>query len=207
MTLEMWGVLQSAEVLAYRAAYARQGDYRGFFSIAEYGDARAAGMEIAKTCPCCLDVGSGVLPKPVYMQTKFFGLDPFFGEGPRLFPFAQAIGEHLPFPDSAFPCVSFMSTLDHQINPLTSLREAARVLQPHGYLYLWLELRAETDARYHWWKTQPAGVLFDDHHQHAFIKRDIEVLLDAAGFQWLGMTRYLGTSYFPPTQLIVAVKR
>ena len=204
---ETWRDLQAAEVVAYRSAFARQGDYRGFFSIPEYGDADRAGVEIAETCSRCLDIGCGVLPRPVYMQTDFVGIDPFFGEGPRQFPFAQALGEHLPFPSQSFPCCSFMSTLDHQIEPLVALGEAWRILKSYGYLWLWLELRSDTDARYHWWRTQPPGTLFDAHHQHAFIKADVVALLAQSGFRWLGMNSYPGTSYWPPTQLIVGMKQ
>jgi SAM-dependent methyltransferase len=201
-----WRALQAAEITSYRESFKRRGDYFGFFSIPGLEHAERAGATIAKSCPLCLDIGCGVLPRPSYMQTKFMGLDPFFGEGPRQFPFTQAIGEHLPFLSASFPCVSFMSTIDHQIDPLVSLREAWRVLQLGGFIWLWLELRSETDGRYWWWKQQPLGTLFDDHHQHAFIKADIEELFRLAGFRWLGMDIYPGTYQWPPTALVLGEK-
>jgi len=206
--LTTWQALQEREVVAYRAAYARQGDYRGFFSIPEYTDAVRAGQRIAEACPRCLDVGCGVLARPSYMlpTVEFVGIDPFEGEGPRNFEFHQGVGEHLPFPDDSFPCVSFMSTLDHQVEPLAALREAWRVLWARGRLYVWLNLRDESDARYQWWKTQPPGTLFDDHHQHAFTQADVEGLLEQAGFNYVGRECYPGTSYWPPSQLLLGIK-
>jgi SAM-dependent methyltransferase len=201
-----WHSLQSAEVISYRESFKRRGDYFGFFSIPGLEHAERAGATIAKSCPLCLDIGCGVLPCPSYMQTKFVGIDPFFGEGPRKFLFAQAIGEHLPFPSASFPCVSFMSTIDHQIDPAVSLREAWRVLKSGGFIWLWLELRSESDARYQWWKVQPPGTLFDDHHQHAFVKADIEHLLSDAGFRWLGMDTYPGNYQWPSTALVLGAK-
>lgn len=203
---DAWHALQAAEVISYRESFKRRGDYFGYFSIAGRTDAARAGAEIAKSCSLCLDIGCGVLPKPVYMQTKFVGIDPFWGEGPRRFPFAQAIGEHLPFPSESFPCVSFMSTLDHQIEPLVSLREAWRVLKLGGFIWLWLDLRDDTDGRYWWWKQQPPGTLYNEHHQHAFIKADIAQLLSDAGFRWLGMDTYPGTYQWPSTVLVLGAK-
>ncbi len=49
-----------------------------------------------------LDLGCGALPLPSYMaasrgHVQWIGIDPFFGDAPRQFPFAQAVGEYLPF--------------------------------------------------------------------------------------------------------------
>lgn len=202
-----WQKLQSAKVISYRRSFQQRGDYFGFFSIPGLEHAERAGATIAKVCQSCLDVGCGVLPRPSYMQTKFIGIDPFFGEGGRQFPFAQAIGEYLPFPSASFPCVSFMSTLDHQIDPLVSLREAWRVLQPQGLIWIWLALRSESDAQYQRWRAQPPGTLFDDHHQHAFVKTDIERLLRDVGFLWVGIDTYPGIGQWPSTALVLGVKQ
>jgi SAM-dependent methyltransferase len=98
------------------------------------------------------------------------------------------------------------STLDHQIDPLVSLREAWRVLKPGGFIWLWLDLREDTDGRYWWWKQQPPGTLYNEHHQHAFIKADIERLLSDAGFRWMGMEIYPGTYQWPSTALVLGAK-
>lgn len=204
----VWQTLQARELQAYRAAYRERGHYWGFFSEPGYAHAEQAGRRIAEACPTCLDIGSGVLPHPAYMQapTVFYGLDPFFGEGPRAFAFTQAVGEALPFPQTAFPCVSFMSTLDHQQVPLLALQEAYRVLQTPGRLYIWTLLYGDTDTRWQWWQAQPPGTLFDPHHQYAFTLSSLQVLLAQAGFAYLGVEGYTGTATLPPSWLIVALK-
>jgi SAM-dependent methyltransferase len=205
---ETWQQLQANELVAYRTHYQQTGNYFGFFSINTLGMAIEAGKTIAKYCNQCLDVGCGVLPRPAYMDDSvtFYGIDPFAGEHKRDFYFVQTIGESLPFRDKVFPCVSFMSTIDHQINPLASLKEAYRVLQPNGYVFIWLELRQD-DAAYRNWKNKPAGTLFNDHHQYAFIKKDIEELFTQSNFKWLEMIIYSATIVFPTTQLIIGQKK
>ena len=182
----VWEKLQPLEEERYQAAYRTTGNYAGFFSEQSRTDAKRIGEYIAESCSICLDVGAGILPRPAYMQqdTNFFGLDPFFGEYEREFPFVQAIGEDLPFLSETFECVTFMSTLDHQIEPLMSLKEAHRVLMPHGKLFLWVQLWRENQSRqYRHWRKAPVGTLFDRHHQHAFAKRDIEALMTDSQFQ------------------------
>ena len=194
--LKIWRDLQALELDAYRESYRKRGDYFGYFSTNERTDARRIGNRIAQSCSNCLDVGSGILPRPVYMHSdvKFYGLDPFFGEYKRAFPFVQAIGEYLPFPDGAFNCLSFMSTLDHQIEPIVSLREAHRVLADMGWLFLWLDLRKDNSRAYRRWRVAPLGTKFNSHHQHAFIKGDIEKLLEQSGFMWASSQSLRGPS-------------
>lgn len=203
-----WTALQALEQDAYRQAYARQGNYRGFFSVPEYRDAVRAGRRIAEACSACLDIGSGVMERPSYMQptVAFQGLDPFFGEHRRAFPFVQAVGEHLPYRDGSFPCASLMSSLDHQYDPQATLREAYRILRPQGRLYIWTLLYAEADWHYQHWAAQPPGTLFDDHHQHAFTLTALTTLLSASGFAYQGCEHYHGTDYWPPSWLLVAIK-
>ena len=205
---ETWEVLQDRELQRYREAYACTGSYQGFFSIEGYDDPRGVGESIREACGLCLDVGCGVLPRPVYMRegVHFVGIDPFFGDGPRQFAFSQAVGEHLPFTSESFPCVSFMSTLDHQIEPSVSLREAYRVMEPNGRLYLWLELRPPYDGAYQRWRAAVPGTPFDANHQYAFTMSDVETLVLAAGFTWQGTQAYPGTAFWPPTYLICARK-
>jgi len=189
--LKVWKDLQEFEEHSYQESYEERGDYYGYFSMDRRNDARIAGEYITKQCDNCLDIGSGILPRPVYMNSsvRFTGLDPFFGEYKREFPFAQAIGEHLPFPSSFFKCVSFMSTLDHQIDPLVSLKEAHRVLVEGGLLFLWVALCPENSNSYRKWRNAPLGTKFNTHHQHAFVEQDIRKLLEQSGFEWLECTR------------------
>ena len=193
--LKTWRDLQEFEERSYRESYEKRGDYYGYFSMKKRNDARIAGEHIATRCKNCLDIGAGILPRPVYMSdsVKFMGLDPFFGEHKREFPFAQAIGEHLPFPSASFECVSFMSALDHQIEPLVSLREAYRVLAKDGLLFLWVVLYSDNSRDYRRWHNLPLGTKLGEHHQHAFIRRDIEELLTQSGFEWLACERILRT--------------
>ena len=184
---KIWRDLQALELDAYRESYKKRGDYHGFFSIDKRKDAKKAGERIAKLCGNCLDIGSGILPRPAYMAANvtFFGLDPFFGEYKRDFPFVQAIGEYLPFPDKTFDCAAFMSTLDHQIEPIISLREAYRVLTRDGWLFLWIDLWKEDSRAYLKWRKAPPGTKFNAHHQYAFTGRDIKELFKQSGFVWV----------------------
>jgi len=205
---DVWEKLQVKEVKKYQDAFKRTGNYLGYFSINIRDDSRSVGNRIAEYCHTCLDIGSGILPLPVYMcnETRFFGIDPFFGEDARQFPFINGIGEYLPFANNQFDCISFMSSLDHQIEPLISLREAWRVMKPNGRLYLWLGLRSEHSPEYINWRSQPPGTLFNEHHQWAFIKSDILELLYKAGFTYRGQENYPGTTFYGPTQLITGDK-
>jgi len=189
--LKVWKDLQEFEEHSYQKSYEERGDYYGYFSMDKRDDAKIAGEYITARCDNCLDIGSGILPRPVYMNSsvRFVGLDPFFGEYKREFPFAQAIGERLPFPSLFFKCVSFMSTLDHQIEPLVSLKEAHRVLMEDGLLFLWVALCPENSNSYRKWRSAPLGTKFNTHHQHAFVEQDIRELLAQSGFEWLECTR------------------
>ncbi|MBU2051241.1 MAG: class I SAM-dependent methyltransferase [Gammaproteobacteria bacterium] len=189
--LKTWRDLQEFEERLYRESYEKRGDYYGYFSMDKRNDARTAGEYITAQCGNCLDIGSGILPRPAYMgnSMRFMGLDPFFGEHKREFPFVQAIGEYPPFQSASFECVSFMSALDHQIEPLVSLREAYRVLTKNGLLFLWVVLYSDNSRDYRRWRNLPPGTKLGEHHQHAFIEQDIRELLAQSGFEWLECTR------------------
>jgi SAM-dependent methyltransferase len=182
--LKTWRELQAFEIDSYRESYKKRGDYYGYFSIDSRTDARKVGEIISQHCDICLDVGSGILPRPVYMNmnVKFTGVDPFFGEYPRTYPFAQAIGEHLPFKNNSFPCISFLSSLDHLIYPVWSLEEAYRVLKPGGLVFIWQTIWREDSRAYKKWKNAPPGTRFNVHHQHAFTEWDINNLLSRNRF-------------------------
>jgi SAM-dependent methyltransferase len=184
--LSTWLKLQARELQEYRKAYKEKGSYLGFFSVPERRDVLDLKPYISDRCDNCLDVGSGILPRPAYMpdDVKMFGLDPFSGEYRREYDFAQAIGEHLPFPNDTFDCVAFMSSLDHQIEPLVSLREARRVMIDNGFLFIWNALRYEDSHRYLAWKKLPPGTTIDSHHQYAFTLNDVIELLEKAGFSY-----------------------
>lgn len=184
--LKNWLELQTRELKAYREAYEAYGNYLGFFSVKERRDVLDLHPYISRYCNNCLDVGSGILPRPAYMpeDVKFFGLDPFFGEYKREYDFVQAIGEYIPFPTGTFDCVTFMSTLDHQIEPLASLREARRVIVENGFVFVWNSFYRENSHRYRAWKSRPPGTPIDKHHQYGFTINDAKELLEKAGFTY-----------------------
>jgi SAM-dependent methyltransferase len=85
-----------------------------------------------------LDVGCGPQARPSYAGAeRFVGIDPLRGERRREFDFVQGIGEYLPFCDGVFDHVLFATSLDHLLDPTRALREAARVLAPHGTIEIW----------------------------------------------------------------------
>ncbi len=85
-----------------------------------------------------LDVGCGPQARPSYAGAKrFIGIDPLRGERERDFDFVQGIGEYLPFRDGTFDQVLFATSLDHLLDPVRALREAARVLAPGGSIEIW----------------------------------------------------------------------
>ena len=90
-----------------------------------------------------LEVGSGAHGLIFGFGSKFsVGVDPLAVDYKRLFPIWQknaptiaAIGEKLPFPDSAFDVVLSDNVIDHAENPLAIVNEIIRVLKPSGLLY------------------------------------------------------------------------
>jgi SAM-dependent methyltransferase len=85
-----------------------------------------------------LDFGCGPQARPSYAGAeRFVGIDPLRGERVREFDFVQGIGEYLPFRDGAFDQVLFATSLDHLLDPVRALREAARVLAPGGTIEIW----------------------------------------------------------------------
>jgi SAM-dependent methyltransferase len=90
-----------------------------------------------------LEVGSGAHGLIFGFGSKFgIGIDPLAVDYKRLFPIWQknaqtiaAIGEKLPFPDSAFDVVLSDNVIDHAENPLAIVDEIIRVLKPGGLLY------------------------------------------------------------------------
>jgi SAM-dependent methyltransferase len=137
----------------------------------------------------CLDVGCGVLPLPGYMaasssQVQWIGIDPFFGDAARHFPFAQALGEYLPFRDDAFDGVLYGSTIYHQMDPIQSLARTRRAMKPNGRLYIWYEPR-KIDGRYILWRARQALGLpcnFSQSYRWAFTRKSLLTLLKRGGW-------------------------
>lgn len=53
--------------------------------------------------------------------------------------FVRGVGEHLPFPDSAFDAIAAVWSLNHCAQPSAAIAEARRVLAPGGLLVLVLD--------------------------------------------------------------------
>jgi SAM-dependent methyltransferase len=136
-----------------------------------------------------LDVGCGALPLPPYMAASsghvhWIGIDPFLGDAVREFPFAQALGEYLPFRPNVFDGVLYASTIYHQMEPRQSLERTRRALRPHGRLYIWYE-PPRSKLRYIFWKTRRAlgwPCRYSRFHHWAFTHGSLRSLLQRTGF-------------------------
>jgi SAM-dependent methyltransferase len=162
---------------------------RSFFSEGDE-KTRYVGEIIAQTGGgLFLDVGCGVLPSPGYMaasgsDVNWIGIDPLLGDVVRRFPFAQAVGEYLPFRDHTFDGVLYGSTIYHQVDPRRSLERARRVIRPRGKLYVWYEAD-RIDRRYITWKIRQ--MLGRPGHysklaRWAFTRRSLRSVLTQTGF-------------------------
>ncbi|MFX0201244.1 MAG: class I SAM-dependent methyltransferase [Candidatus Hodarchaeota archaeon] len=91
-----------------------------------------------------LDVGCGPQANPTHIAYStnrdifFTGIDPLVGEQPRSFAFVSGLGEYLPFRDTLFHQVLFVTALDHFIDPLIPLMEAKRVVRADGEICVWI---------------------------------------------------------------------
>jgi SAM-dependent methyltransferase len=72
------------------------------------------------------------------------GFDPLKPLAPHPFPFAQSLGETVPWPDNSFETVVVATSLDHVYLLDKALAEIKRVLVPKGRLILWTALLPET---------------------------------------------------------------
>jgi len=151
----------------------------GHFSTENFQPATVYGEALARLDPgLFLDIGCGLLPKPVYMQIgskhSYVGVDPMGVFGEREFPFVQAFGDFLPFKSEAFDGVMFSSSFDHTISPTRALKEALRVLKPGGYCVLFETMR-DRDVHYQSWLDRARYSLarYNPHHNWAFSAEDI----------------------------------
>ncbi len=182
---QKWAQLQEVEFQTYHDSFV------GVFSIAGYNVPEKVGEILNDTCGTglCLDVGCGILPQPSYMKActrmHFFGMDPFTGDEPRTFPFAQAYGEYIPFKEDTFDTVLYASVIDHLYDPLRSLRDANRVLKEDGSLMIWYS-DAGFGLPYLVWKMKRKPAQYNKHHQWGFTERSMKALAKKAGFKVQG---------------------
>lgn len=185
-SLALWRELQETIWGEYKAGF----DDFAFFSQNDDPIERAAGLMIDGIVQgVLLDVGCGVTQLPGYMtaaseNTVWIGLDPYWGEAARWFPFVQGLAENLPFRPRTFDGVLFAGTLDHVIDPQQSLIRAHSVIKPKGKLIIWNDLNRGGPRYLRWKALRGLGVTnrYDHYHQWQFTERSLRALIRAAGF-------------------------
>jgi SAM-dependent methyltransferase len=132
-----WEQLQANGVVSYKAD---PGHNLGIGRRADF-------LEFATFCRFrgnVLDIGVGPQRCPTHIEFSrerdvfFVGIDPLVGDQPRCFSFVRGLGEYLPFRDGIFDQALFVTSLDHFIDPRPAMKEAARVLQVHGEICVWI---------------------------------------------------------------------
>ena len=188
---EAWADFQLDEWQKYQLDYKRTGSAFGHFSVPEFHVTESIARELEKVEGLVLDIGCGVLAMPTYLRStkQPFGIDPYLGHR-RQFPFAQAMGEWLPFRDGSFSACLLMSSLDHTYDPELVVKEAWRVIREKGLLFIWFISREED--RYHPWN---------------FTASRLEKMLEF-GFNLKGHDVYFGDRQigFPRTEMMVMRK-
>jgi SAM-dependent methyltransferase len=136
-----------------------------------------------------LDVGCGARPHPVYMRSsgskvEWMGVDPFFGDVHREFPFVQGQGEYLPFLPEVFDGALFASTIYHTLEPLRALQRVHDVIKPNGKLFIWYTAQ-RINLRYLIWKGM-RGIGIPKRYANymwAFTPTDLRKLVESADFE------------------------
>jgi SAM-dependent methyltransferase len=166
-----------------------EGGDEGVFSTEDEVTAYLGEILAQNTSGVFLDVGCGALPAPPYMAAskdhlRWFGIDPFFGNSARAFPFAQGMGEYLPFADGALDGALFCSTIYHQRDPGESLRRARQAVKPRGRLYVSFDAH-RVNARYVLWRARQAlgwPCRYDKSYRWAFTRESLGALLQGTGW-------------------------
>lgn len=88
-----------------------------------------------------LDIGCGPTADfPAYLKgingMDLYGVDPLPGAPERIYPFWRTMAEALPFAEATFDAAIFCSSIDHVLDQYLALKEAARVLNPGGKLFI-----------------------------------------------------------------------
>jgi SAM-dependent methyltransferase len=132
---EVWQELQSNSLVGYQASPEQN------LSVGDRDDCQ----QFAQFCNyhgLILDVGCGPQPWPAYFdrtrEAIYIGVDPLAGDNPAEFLKFKALAEFLPFRANIFNHVLFSTSLDHFVDPIVTLDEAARVCKSDGEIDIWL---------------------------------------------------------------------
>jgi len=132
---EAWQAVQNNGVASYQA------DPEHNLSVGKRADCK----RFADFCNyegLVLDVGCGPQAWPAYFDSSknafFIGIDPLAGSQQSNYLTLKALAEYLPFRGNVFDRVLFSTTLDHFVDPIGALREAARVCKASGEIDVWL---------------------------------------------------------------------
>jgi len=183
---ELWEELQDLEYKMYLE------DPVGVFSHGDHESAKMVGELVGLSAKgTCLDVGCGAVSLPSYIKhcpnVEFFGVDPYFGNSDREFPFVQALGEFLPFKEESFDNALIATSLDHVYFPEIVLKNIHRILKEKGKLFIWQTVYEESYIPYKTWRESKEAdptiaVQFDSYHQWAFAEQSLRASFLTAGF-------------------------
>jgi len=183
----LWGELQDLEYKMYLD------DPVGVFSHENHESANEISKIILElSSGSILDIGCGALSRPSYMpispKINFYGIDPYFGDKQRSFPFIQALGEFIPFSSFSFDNAIIATSLDHVFFPHMVFSDTYRVLKNGGKLFVWQTIYEEKHDNYIRWKNLKdlnplKAAQFDKYHQWAFTENSLMALAEEAGFK------------------------
>lgn len=142
-------------------------------------------------------IGTGRFAEALDMEV---GLDPARSmlrlARQRGFSVVQGVGEHLPFPDEIFGAVLLVVTLCFVDDPLSVLRESARVVRPGGAVILGLILRESPWAEVYLEKGRRGHPFYAVAHFYRL--EEVEEMLKSAGLQ---IRRYRSALCQAPTEV------
>ncbi|MFA6092494.1 MAG: class I SAM-dependent methyltransferase [Elusimicrobiota bacterium] len=133
-----------------------------------------------------LEVGcaNGFFLNAARMSYETLGVEPSraardYARGKLRLDVPAATMEEARFPDASMDVVAMIDVIEHLADPLSILREAARVIKPGGVLYLVtpdVESLSARILRSRWWGLRPA-------HIYYFSPRTLAAMLEKAGFR------------------------
>lgn len=102
----------------------------------------------------------------------------------------------LPFEDGSFDLVTALDVVEHLDDDVAALREAWRVLRPHGHLLVTVPAH-----RFLWGDQDEVNM-----HKRRYVARELRERLSQAGFEIVRLT-YLNALLFPPIAAVRLLRR